>query len=107
MRYSRSGYAGLPLTYTVIQDRQGKKQMPAALIRARGQAALFAGCLLGVFLPFFRIGALTATGYDSAAALSASTKNYGPLLQWTSQHLALAVVFTVLQIIPIAVILAI
>ncbi len=81
--------------------------MPAALIRTRGQAAIFAGCLLGLFLPFFRIGALTSTGYDTAAAVSASTKNYSPLLQWTDQHLGLAIVFTALQIIPIAGILAI
>lgn len=74
--------------------------MRVEFIRARGQAALFAGVWLVLVVPFFRFGALQTTGYDQASLNSFQAKNYAPLLEWGSQHLAVIVVFSLIQALP-------
>ena len=70
-------------------------------IRSRGQIALFAGIWLLVFVPFFEVGALQTAGYASAAASSATHANDAPLLVWVSQHLGLVIAFSLIEIIPL------
>ncbi len=80
--------------------------MTAAIIRSRGQAAIFAGIILALVVPLFRLGALVPTGYADAIAQSAAIKDYSPLLSWAGGHLSLVVVTALLQALPFVVIVA-
>lgn len=74
--------------------------------RSRGQAAFFAGVWLAIFVPFFGIGALGPTGFITAQQVSFATRNYAPLLMWTHQHIALAGIYSLVEVLPFLIIVA-
>lgn len=80
--------------------------MSSAQIRARGQAAVFAGIWLFAFIPFFQYGALQSTGYGSAAQASAQGQNFAPILLWALGHPALVVIFPLLEALPLIIVLS-
>jgi hypothetical protein len=79
--------------------------MPFHRIRSRGQAALFAGFLLLVFIPIFSLLDLLPSGYAQAQHDSFA-HSYTPLLQWANGHLGLVAAYTILEAIPLLSILA-
>ncbi len=79
--------------------------MPGYRIRSRGQAALFAGFLLFIFIPIFSFLDLLPSGYAQAQHDSFA-HSYTPLLQWADSHLGLVIVYSILEAIPLLSILA-
>jgi hypothetical protein len=74
-------------------------------IRSQGQAALFAGILLLVIIPFFQLGALLPSGFADASVKSDAAANFAPLVAWATGHLGLVIAFPIVQAVPLLLIL--
>ena len=79
--------------------------MRTATLKTRGQSALFAGLVLAVVTPLFRLGVLVPTGYANAVANAAAARNYAPLLEWSAGHSALVAITAALDVLPFAAII--
>jgi hypothetical protein len=75
--------------------------MRAYEVRSRGQGATFAGVWLVLVVPFFQLGALLPRGYGDAAAAAARAANAAPLLAWANHNVALVIIFSLIEVIPL------
>lgn len=74
-------------------------------IRSQGQAALFAGILLLVIIPFFQLGALLPSGFAQACAASDAAANFAPLVAWAAGHMGFVIAFPIVQLVPLLLVL--